>query len=161
MTHLFESNFLHLALECHQAFFQLPVQRNTGRLSEVVQFLASKSLRVWQKHSAFSEENWLPDCYVLACFTQCLLKKAAARLFNFLRNLLHQNSLNCQIGLHILCNDGIRKTTLFFQKWLDCAQCLAPACSSIWKLSKSKPHLLNNGVVCAVRCFLLQCKSRE
>ena len=55
----------------------------------------------------FSEENWLPDCYVLACFTQCLLKKAAARLFNFLRNLLHQNSLNCQIGLHILCNDGI------------------------------------------------------
>ena len=39
-----------------------------------------KSLRVWQKHSAFSEENWLPDCYVLACFTQCLLKEAA-RLF--------------------------------------------------------------------------------
>ena len=45
-----------------------------------MQFLASKSLRVWQNHSAFSEENWLPDCYVLACFTQCLLKEAA-RLF--------------------------------------------------------------------------------
>ena len=93
ITHLFLNRILNLALECHQRF----------------------------SNCLFSEENCLPDCYVLACFTQCLLKKAARTVFNFCAICCIKISGTVRLVCTFCMSDGIFGR-LFLPKWLDCGR---------------------------------------
>ena len=93
ITHLFLNRIFESGSGVPSAFFQLPVFR--GKLP--ARLLCS------------------------GVFYSVSAQKSCKDCFQFLRNLLHQNFWNCQIGLHILYDDGIFGR-LFLPKWLDCGR---------------------------------------